>query len=295
MSPVPPPPPATGPLVVTVDELRALRRLDDLRLPRFLADDEPPERKTAVRVDAAALRGLAARDLLRTGGGGTVAPCATLAALLAPYAAPTLFVEIEAEADGRLRNAALAGHGDHGLGALAELAEDQLAGLLTLELVADTAYQALLRMCHLDVVAEHPAGEAFTIDAATHAEADELALQGDVPEAVARLVAGGVTETVAAAWVDAMLRRLGAVAVTTAHRTGGVVEAADLRWLVGPDGAAWRVTTGEPPHRSDTLGAAATAVTAPVPGSVITPVGAPVLRAALADLVGARTPAEVAS
>lgn len=281
--------PPVGGLMVTVDELRALRRLDEgLRLPRFVTVDDESGPTTAT-LDATALRGLAARDLLDTGRPGAVRPHPTLAALLAPYRHPTLFVEIEAEVDGRLSNTALAGTGGPSSGTLQEPPDIHISGLLALESTAGTDHDAILRLCHVDAVAQQPHGDPLTVDAAAHAEADELALEGDVPAAVAQLVAGGATTTAATAWVDAVLRRRAAVAVTVAHLTGDTTHATDLRWLVAADGTAWQVTAGE---RSSDTGTGTTAADA-VPVSIITPVGAPAIRAALADLVRAPAPAEV--
>lgn len=108
----------TGPLALSVDELRALARLTGLLLPSLLLDDDDLD--AGVR-DAVAVRGLLARGLLRFDEVGDVAGdradrpaaialTARLATLLAPLTDPDTVAELEVEVGDRVLHTAVAGH-----------------------------------------------------------------------------------------------------------------------------------------------------------------------------------------
>jgi hypothetical protein len=278
-------------LVLTVDELRALRRVAALSLPRFVTAAD----SGAVAVDAAALRGLAARGLVRLT--GRAAPDAvrvaeSLTRLLAPFSAARLLAEIEVESGGRITHLACAAAADGS----ATLLTQRDIGLVSVERVQADVGQVLARRCRIDEVTESAGEVRFTVDAETQADADALALAGDGDAAIGTLTAAGVPRRTARSWITAVTGRRLAVAVRVARRLRdhptGPYEAAELRWLVAGDGTAWRVEPGQ----TDPADAAAPAYDAePPPVAVITTAGRTALGADLAGLVGRPTTREAAS
>jgi hypothetical protein len=252
----------TDSLLLTVDELHALCRVAELSLPRFVTAADSGE----VAVDAAALRGLAARGLLELTGDealDAVRVTDRLTRLLAPCSAARLLAEIEIESGGRLARLAITTKADRPVTLLTGLD----AGLVEIECVNADVENVLTRLCRVDEVADSAAGEAFVVDAEAQADADAMAVEGDDEAAVDTLAAAGLPRRVARAWVAAVVGRRLAVFVRVARRFTGSFEAAELRWLVAGDGTAWRV---EPED-----GAA-----------VITPVGRQTLGEDLTDLAG---------
>jgi len=130
----------TGPIVLTVDELRALDRCLDLTLPAFVVADDPRD----LRVDVAALRGLALRGLitLHSGAGaaaaeiGPVVASPALERVLAPSIGATVIAELDIDAE---RFAVLAATDPP----VAVLAEDHV-GLVRLELHDEDALTVML-------------------------------------------------------------------------------------------------------------------------------------------------------
>jgi hypothetical protein len=238
-------------LVVSVDELRAVHRLTGLCLPRFVvADDEDDP-----RVDVAALRGLAARDLVvlspecpdspgcpDTPGSpdGGVLLADPLVQLLAPSHVARRIVEIDVEASGVLdRHAVITG--EAGTAVVVTEFDGGLVGLRRAKA------GEVRRLCGVDEVTELGAAMSFTVCAVALREADELALRGAGPTAVEVLTAAGVGEQTALAWITAVRERTCAVAVAVARSCGdggpdGPFEIDEMRWLVTGDGTAWRVT-----------------------------------------------------
>src|SRR6266508_1794836 len=133
-----------NPLTVTVDELRAVAALADVVLPRFVTADDDSD----PRVDAAALRGLAARAL----------------------------VTLEVEAGGALLRCAVVG---------ATVFGEQQAGLVRLE-PAGSPLDLVNRLGRLDQIAE-PGPHCFTVPTKRYLAADDLLLAGDPEAAVAAL------------------------------------------------------------------------------------------------------------
>ncbi len=95
-------------VTLSVDELRAVARVDGLLLPSMLLDDADLD---AGLRDAVAVRGLLARGLVALHADALVTTV-SLAALLSPLRAPGAVAELEREAAGvRLRTAAVEGPG----------------------------------------------------------------------------------------------------------------------------------------------------------------------------------------
>ncbi|HEU5160084.1 MAG TPA: hypothetical protein VFU43_24010 [Streptosporangiaceae bacterium] len=257
----------------TVDELRALRRVAEIELPRFVCEGDAGH----VAVDAAALRGLAVRGLVTLEDGVRVG--GELTRLLAPCSSARLLAEVELESAGRLTHIALAAGTER-----VTLLTERDAGLVSVERVDADPGEVLARVCRLDEVAEVGAGAGFTVAAEAHTEADGLVLDGALDAAARLLTEAGVQASSARAWVTAVAGRRYAASLSVARRRddGGPVEAGELRWLVAGDGTAWRVEPAEPPL-------------APWPDlrppeyAVITPAGRPELHRDLAALAAAET------
>lgn len=287
-------------LVVTVDEVRALARLRGSTLPAALADDDEPE----PRVDAAALRGLAARGLAAVAGSASdrsvdeVVPAPALRALLVLLNDAVTLVEVDVDAGGVDRRAVAAG-GPAGTVALVEgptglwrvVDGDDLGDMIAA--LADAV------LTGSDPEGPHPAGGGFSCPAGAHAAADDRLAAGDAGGAVALLLGAGVAPDAAQAWATAVTGRRAAVAVHAAHTQGpGRWRLDELRVVVGPDGRRWRldlvdgrtVDAGEQwadhdddrPGRPDDVLADLR--------SVATCVDADAVRAALAELCGEATP-----
>lgn len=249
-------------LVLTVDELRGLDRwLTDLSLPWFVTAGDVPD----LRVDAAALRGLAARDLAvlhPPGGAGpaddpggnpdgnatriTLAP--PLARRLAPCRGATLLAEVDVEAAGAIARYAVLARADAAATVLTELP----GGLVRLAAADAAPEETVRRLCGLavpqldtgpDATASVATAAGFSVAAATYAAADDRMLAGDPDVAVTVLVAGGAPEPAARTWVAAVRDRRRAVALRAAVRPGGTgqVHGGELRWLVAADGVLWRI------------------------------------------------------
>jgi hypothetical protein len=203
------------PLTVTVDELRAVAALADVVLPRFVTADDDSD----PRVDAAALRGLAARALV------TLDQEVRLGAELSRLCGrPDSVVELEVEDGGALLRCAVVG---------ATVFLEQQAGLVRLE-PAGSALDLVNRLGRLDQIAE-PGPHCFTVPTKRYLAADDLLLAGDPEAAVATLGRPG-----ADAWIEAVRTRRHSVSVAAARGHLAV----ELCWLVAGDGTAWRVTTG---------------------------------------------------
>ncbi|TDD92507.1 hypothetical protein [Actinomadura rubrisoli] len=134
-------------MIVTIDELRALRRIAYLSLPSFVTAGDTGD----LAVDAAAIRGLAARDLValpeaepldgvRVAGG--------LRRLLGPCASPRTLAEIviEREPGGRTARYSVAAGDAPPVTLLTALP----AGLGSVELLDTDAGTLLPRLCGLD-------------------------------------------------------------------------------------------------------------------------------------------------
>lgn len=230
---------ASDELVLTVDELRALRRVADLVLPAFVTTGDRGE----ARVDAAALRGMALRGLIDLDGDSPLEPVRVadeLAEALGPCTSASMLAEVELETT---RLAIVIGV-EHPVTMLTALD----GGFVAVERADADAGEVLERLCRLHEVTEPAASWAFTIDAETQAKADALVLAGDPDSAVAVLTEGGMPEQTAKAWTAAVDGRRLAAAVSVACRLDdGLITAGELRWLVAGDGTAWRVEADEAP------------------------------------------------
>jgi hypothetical protein len=183
-------------VVLTVDELRALRRVVGVWLPRFVVEDDEED----LRVDLAALRGLAARDLLvlqAEDENAVVEPAldAALEAVLAPFRDPALVVEVERKVDGR---SAWFGAGQTGDSAGIGLMAWHSPGLVRVELVDADMADATARLCDIHMVTHMVTtvvdSDELAMDPDALIDADELALAGASDPAVAALVAGGASK-----------------------------------------------------------------------------------------------------
>ncbi|MGH3915219.1 MAG: hypothetical protein ACRDTC_17705 [Pseudonocardiaceae bacterium] len=261
-------------LVVSLDELRAVHRLTGACLPRFVvADDEEDP-----RVDAAAVRGLAARELVDLRPDQGVLLADPLARLLAPCHAARWIAEIDIEVSRAWdRHAVIVG-----ASGTAVVATELAGGLVSLRLTETDPLNEMRELCRLDEVSDEitapAAATGLAVPAEAHRRADELLLRGAATAATAVLTAAGVPAPTAQSWITAVSGRRCAVAVTVARNHGdgpdGPFEVDEVRWLVAGDGTAWRVRADEPPeHDGD-----------PSPGdalSVLTPAGRGELPSAL--------------
>jgi hypothetical protein len=229
-------------LVLTVDEIRALGRITGGWLPRYVAEDDEED----LRVDLAALRGLAARDLLVWRAERVDSEHVTLdpalQAALEPFRDPATVVEVDLVTAGQATWFAASRAGDiAGTGLLAWHG----TGLVTIELVGDGIAETVARLCQLTPTEPlTTTGVELVVHPDAQIDADELALAGAHDEAVAALVAAGATHTAARAWVAAVASCRRSVGVSVAHRFGTRYEAGELRWLEAGDGTAWRATGG---------------------------------------------------
>ncbi|MGH3980113.1 MAG: hypothetical protein ACRDRZ_14110 [Pseudonocardiaceae bacterium] len=255
-------------VVVSVDELRAVHRLAGLCLPRFVVADDAED----PRVDAAAVRGLVARELAVLDPGVSldngVLVTGPLAALLAPCRAARWIAEIDVEASGVFeRHAVIAG-----AAGAAVVVTERAGGLVSLRLTAASLPDEVSRLSRVDEVDAPAPASPFTVRVEAHRDADELALSGAGATAVQVLTAAGVAEPAARAWITAVCGRRCAAAVTVARNCGagpdGPFEVSEVRWLVAGDGTGWRVRADEPAeHNGDLSPDGALSVLTPVTGN----------------------------
>ncbi|MEV0567532.1 hypothetical protein [Dactylosporangium sp. NPDC050588] len=217
--------PAPAKLTLTLDELRALARLAGYWLPADVTDDDDAD----MRIDLAAVRGLAARGLLPGE--------EPLAGALEPLTGPRTAVEIDADEAGTRRW--YAASGDTSTTVLAGRHDGLVdVGLLDGSPAAVVPRLLLLPDAHVDTT-------GFDVDADALAEADELVAAGADGAALDVLRRAGVPAGPATRWLRAITGRRFAAAVRVAHHdaaTGRFV-ADELRWLVAGDGTGWQVTT----------------------------------------------------
>lgn len=219
-------------LVLTADELRALARLVGYWLPADVTDDDDAD----MRIDLAAVRGLAAR--------GLVPGDEPLAGVLEPLAAPRTVVEIDADEAGVRRWYAAAG--DSSTTVLA----GRVDGLVDAELLDESPAVAVPRVVLLPRAHARAADCGFDVDADAFAEADDLVVSGEDGPAFDVLRDAGVPAGPAAAWLRAITGRRFAAAVRVAHHdargghdaTTSRFVGDELRWLVAGDGTVWQVT-----------------------------------------------------
>jgi hypothetical protein len=213
--------------LLSADEISVIARLVEGYVPAGLDDDDAPRDD---RVDRAALRGLRARGLV-TGPGLELDP--VLGPLAEALAGDAPDIEIERDGDaGAHRSIVLAGPVTVVLTEGTEMG----AGVWRMAVAGagTTALDVVGPLAGLDAL-DGPAalGEPFEVAASAHADADDALDAGNYPIAVERLVASGVAEATAAAWIDAVAGRRDAVAIRT--------DAAELRWLVDAAGGCWEV------------------------------------------------------
>jgi len=245
------------PIVLTVDELGALDRIIGLALPRFVTEDDEAD----LRVDAAAIRGLAARGLVTIDESDAADPITlspALARLLAPCRDATAVAELVLETGGVTARHALFAAG----GAPTTHYREQPAGLVLVDATTRPFADEVRELCRLDELARDGSGSfgvtadahapakvmagdsggglAFGVTADAHIRADDRLGAGDPAGAVATLVAAGAPAEAARGWADAVSGRRIAVTLTVAGRH----RAAELRWLVAADGTPWRIAAG---------------------------------------------------
>lgn len=224
------------PIVLTVDELGALDRIVGLALPRFVTADDEAD----LRVDAAAIRGLAARGLVTIDEADAADPItlsAALAGLLAPCRGATAVAELVVETGGATARHALFAAGNapttHYL--------EQPAGLVRVDLTTRPFADKVRELCRLDELTRYGNGSlAFGVGADAHVAADDRLVAGDPAGAVATLVAAGAPAEAARGWADAVSGRRIAVTLTVAGRD----RAGEVRWLVAADGTPWQIAAG---------------------------------------------------
>lgn len=257
----------TAPITLSVDELRALGRVTGAAMPSFVTADveHHPD------VDLAALRGLLARGLVARND-SSLALGPDLDPLLAPARAATRIVELDDGGHERALVRGLSGtvlltSRSHGLVQLAPWP------------LTDGALIEGLDVGDVDRPADGP---MVVVAETAHADADELALDGNRAGAEAALRAGGADDHAAAAYVTAVLSRRAALKLRVARNLGdgpdGPFEAGERRWLVAGAGVAWKIDIGAPrgDEEDEADGEAL---------SVLAPIGAAVLRDELRDLL----------
>ncbi|MGH3742653.1 MAG: hypothetical protein ACRDT1_15190 [Micromonosporaceae bacterium] len=220
----------------SVDELRALAVVSPLTLPRFVTREASDP-----KVDAAALRGLAARGLVLLDPDPDVVRLAPeLTRMLAPCESPHLMIEAEWEvADVVASHAIVASREGE------SVVFSELPGGLVTASASDTIPDPTV-LWGLDQVTR--AGEVrFTVPTGDYLDADDQVLAGSPGKAVEVLANAGASTAAARAWVDAVSRRSRTVAVTIARNLGdgrsGPYAGGEWCWLVGADGTGWRVVT----------------------------------------------------
>jgi hypothetical protein len=205
-------------ITCTVDELRAAARIGGYWLPAAILDDDDED----LRVDLAALRGLAVRGLVD---GVVLAP--DLATVLDPLRDPRTAVEVETE-DGW--------HAIAGGDALTVLT-GRSGGLVAVSRTGEAIQTVLVGLCDVDVCGAVEVGFSVGLDALD--AADDLVLGGESAAAVEILRAAGAPSSAAVAWVRAVETRRYSAHVRAAYRDGDRYVADEVRWLVGGDGTAW--------------------------------------------------------
>ena len=226
-----------GPLVVSVDELRAICRVTDAVLPAFVTDDDAK----IEAVDIAALRGLAARGLVALTDDEDLWIADDVLAALSPTRDARLLVEIDEDTGFESRTWAALG-GDAGpTTVMAEYGP----GLVTMEAVPMAVAEVVAERCGLAGVRAEVEYLGFTVPRAAHEAMGDLLDEGATGMAAEPLLAAGAPADAAVSFVEALVARRRAMAVQVARNVGtgdeGPFEAAEVRWVEGPDGTAWQL------------------------------------------------------
>lgn len=228
---------AAASLVVSVDELRAVCRVTDAVLPAMVSDQDA----RIEAVDVAALRGLAARGLVALPDDMELWVADDLLAALAPTRGARLVVEVDEDAGRGSRTWAALG-GDTGP---TTVMTEHGAGLVRLEVRPGGVGDVVAERCDLSAVPASGADLGFTVPRAAHETMGDALDDGSTGAATEALVAAGAPAEAAGAFVAALHLRRRAVAVQVARNLGtgddGPFEAAEVRWVEGPDGTAWRL------------------------------------------------------
>lgn len=244
-------------ILVTVDELGALHRLTGLWRPGFAETEAEIEVGPPVdaimptaslvslyRSDASVLRGLALRGHFDLAAARVTGP---LAGCLAPHLDADLRAEVTVEWPGGGETLGVS----RGRTGAVGLLRARPNGLVEASIVDRDVAWLLADLGRVAEVTEAADGPMWRVDSLAHIDADELALAGEADKAIAALVDGGAPPDAAAGWVAAVTGRRCAAAISVARQAGGArIEAGELRWLVGPDGAGWRVA-GDGAGRSE--------------------------------------------
>jgi hypothetical protein len=213
--------------LLTIDEIRALRRVSRLSVPRFVAEGDVMD----VRTDAVALRGLAARGLVtfvEQGDEPRVEWTPALTALLTHCVRPDFVAQVTVES-GAAKPAATGSERvvtEHAVLATTHLGPG--ATWFTAHphhLVRCTQHtgdlDALLRhLCRLDELAP-PQGLSLSVDLRRYLRADDLLAAGSPDTAVDVLVDAGAELGTAHAWIQALAHRRFSVAVSIAGTVDG--------------------------------------------------------------------------
>lgn len=233
----------TAPLILTVDELRATARVEDLVLPAFVTDDDPVDEQ----IDLVALRGLVARGLVALAGREAddgIRLDDELVALLGPTRGARVLVEVDEEQGGGAPSTWAALGGDAGP---TTLFVEHGPGLVAVELSPERVAEMVARRCPLDDVVDEPVGTGFTVALDAQATADEAVVDGDPDQGRQILIAAGVPPDLTEAWIEAVTGRRRATAVQLARNIGadsdGPFEATELHWLVTAEGTAWLLSS----------------------------------------------------
>jgi len=228
---------ADRPLVVSVDELRAVCRTTDAVLPAFVTDEDAQ----IEAVDIAALRGLAARGLVALTDQQDLWIADAVLAVVAPTRGARLVAEVDEDTGfENLTWAALGGQD----GPTTVISEHG-PGLLTMEALPAGVAEVVAERCDVAAVRADAPELGFTVPRAAHEAMGDALEDGATAAAVEPLLAAGAPAEAAEAFVEALASRRRAVAVQVARNLGtddeGPFEAAEVRWVEGPDGTAWRL------------------------------------------------------
>jgi len=223
--------------VVSIDELRAVCRVTDAVLPPLVTDEDDE----IEAVDVAALRGLAARGLVALVDDEELWIADDLLATLAPTRAARIVVEVAEHVGDESRMWAALGSDTGPTTVMSEHGP----GLLRLEVLRSGVAGIVIDRCDLTGVQAGVTDHGFTVPRAVHEAMSNAIDEGATGAATDALAGAGTPAEAADAFVEAMTARRRAVAVQVALNLGtdgdGPFEAAEVRWVEGPDGTAWRM------------------------------------------------------
>jgi hypothetical protein len=205
-------------LLLTIDDLRAMRRSVGIWLPGF-----------AESGDGVGLRGeLELDEVIR---------------LAEAFTDAVVAVEVLSDRAGIVTEYAYSVSASGARG----LMESLPRGLVRCTLPEEDPVSVVASVAGLSRELMPAEGLMWTVSAGAYQRCDSLALAGDEEGAVAALTRAEITEPTAKAWVAALCGRGSAAALTVVRRDpdSGRWEAGELRFVADQQGGAWRITSDE--------------------------------------------------